>query len=87
MTNIIDLPAKLEELKGTTRAKRAEFEALQDAVSSGASPIPELARALIEREIAAVVASFTAAETALDSAAEANARLHALVDLYGSARS
>jgi hypothetical protein len=87
MTNIIDLPAKLEELKGSTRAKRAEFEALQDAVSTTAPQVPELARALMEREITAILTSFEAVERAFDSATAASVRLQALVDLYGSARS
>lgn len=87
MTNIIDLPAKVDELKGTTRAKRAEFAALQDAVSTAAPQVPELARALMEREITAILSSFETIEAALDSAAGASVRLQALADLYASARS
>lgn len=86
MTNIIDLPAKLDELKSATRAKRAEFGALQDAVSTAAPQVPELARALMEREITAILTNFEAVEAALDSAAGASVRLQALADLYGSAR-
>lgn len=87
MTNVIDLPTKVDELKGIMRAKRAEFEVLQDAVSTAAQHVPELARALMEREIAAILTSFGTVVAALDSAGAASIRLQALTDLYGSARS
>lgn len=87
MTNVIDLPAKLDELKGITQTKRAEFEAVLDIVSTAAPQVPELARALMERELTVILANLNAVETAFTGVTAAANRLHALVDLYGSAHS